>query len=246
MLFKNKPRAWKVRGGEVRKLSEAVLTSEHTLIAGTTGCGKSTLMNAIVSDLLKSRAPSEAQLVLIDPKRLELNQFRGLPHTIAYADTVDRAVDLFAWAVKEMNRRYEVAQRTGAKEYGGSHIYIIIDELHPIVMSKLRGEAWQCLSLLLTQGRASRIHIIAATQCPNRACLPNTVVPLFTTRIGMRCLSAIESRQVVGIKGCEDLPKVGQVIVQYEGYIHRVIVPMTDYAELGDLVDYWQSRRCVA
>ena len=62
----------------------------------------------------------------------------------------------------------------------------------------------------------------------------------------MRCLSAIESRQVVGIKGCEDLPKVGQVIVQYEGYIHRVIVPMTDYAELGDLVDYWQSRRCVA
>lgn len=246
MLFKKKPRAWKVRGGEVRNLSEAVLTSEHTLIAGTTGCGKSTLMNAIVSDLLKSRAPSEAQLVLIDPKRLELGQFRSLPHTIAYADTVDGAVDLFSWAVDEMNRRYEIAQRQGVREYGGSHIYIIIDELHPIVMSKKRGEAWRCLSLLLTQGRASRIHIIAETQCPNRACLPNTVVPLFTTRIGMRCLSAIESRQVVGIKGCEDLPKNGRVIVQYEGYIHNVTVPMTDYRELDDLVDYWQSNRCVA
>lgn len=243
---RKEPIAWRTLGGEVKNLTKAVLTSEHTLIAGTTGCGKSTLMNGLISDLLKYKSPADAKLLLIDPKRLELGYLRSLPHTLGYADTTDGAVNLLAWAVDEMNRRYEITQRAGARAWNGSEIFVIIDELHPLVMSKRKGEVWRLLSLLLTQGRASGIHVIAETQCPNRACLPNTVVPLFTTRIGMRCLSSIESRQVVGVRGCEDLPKHGQVIVQYEGRLHNVAVPMTDYNELDGLVGYWESDRCRA
>lgn len=243
---KEEPRAWVVRGGEVQNLTLAVLGSEHTLIAGTTGCGKSTLLNGMIADLLKSKAPSEARLILIDPKRSELQYLKDLPHTIGYADNVDKAVDLFAWAVREMDRRYRVIQEERSRVYRGSDIYIVIDEIHPMVLSRRRGEVWQLLSLLLTQGRASGIHVIACTQCPNRACLPNTINPLFTTRIGMRCVSPIESRQVIGFKGCEALPKHGRVLVVYEGALHEVRVPMTNFAELDELVDYWESDRCRA
>lgn len=230
----------------MRGLTKAVLTSEHTLIAGTTGCGKSTLMNGLIADLLKFKSPSEAKLVLIDPKRLELGYLKDLPHTVGYANTVDGAVALLEWSVREMNRRFEVTERTGARAWSGSQIYVIIDEMHPLVMSPRRGEVWKLLSLLLTQGRASGIHVIAETQCPNRACLPNTVIPLFTTRIGMRCADAIESRQVVGIKGCEDLPRHGRVIVQYEGKRTAISIPKTDFNELDMLVGYWESDRCRA
>jgi S-DNA-T family DNA segregation ATPase FtsK/SpoIIIE len=244
------PRAWRTLGGEVRNLTKAVLKSEHTLIAGTTGCGKSTLMNGLICDMLKYKSPSEAKLILIDPKRLELGYLKDLPHTIGYTNSTEGAVNLLEWAVNEMNRRYELTEKsstiTSERAWSGSQIYIIIDELHVLVMSKMRGEVWRLLSLLLTQGRASGIHVIAETQCPNRACLPNTVIPLFTTRIGMRCMSSIESRQVVGAKGCEDLPKNGLAIVQYEGKLQRVRIPMTNYNELRNLVSYWESDKCRA
>lgn len=243
---KEEPRAWVVRGGEVKKLTEAVLTSEHTLIAGTTGCGKSTLVNGLLCDLLKYKAPSEARLVLLDPKRLELGHLKDLPHTIRYEDTPSGAVAALAWVASEMNRRYEVTQRTGARAWSGSHIYVVIDELMPLVLGKDRGEFNRLMSLLLTQGRASGIHIIAATQCPNRDCLNKNIKPLFDMRIGMRCSEAIESREVIGIKGCENLPRHGEVLVKWRGELQTVRVPMTDYTELDDLISYWTSGRCVA
>lgn len=245
-MINNYSESWRIPGGDVKNLSMAVIRSEHTLIAGTTGCGKSTLMNGIISDLLKAKSPEQAQLVLIDPKRLELGYLKDLPHVIRYTDEIPGAIAALTWCVSEMDRRYKLTQAKHLRRWDGADLYIIIDELHPLVMSEQRGEAWRLLSLLLTQGRASGIHVIAETQCPNRACLPNTVVPLFTTRIGMRCLSAIESRQVVGIKGCEMLPKHGRAIVQYDGELHNIRVGLTDYDELEMLCGYWKGSRCKA
>ena len=244
-LFK-KQITWRTPEGRYYNISNEALTAEHTLIAGTTGCGKTTFVRSIMQAALVQHSPAEAQFILIDPKRFELIAYKDLPHTIGYADDVDKAVDLFAWAVKEMDRRYRVIQDERSRVYRGSDIYIVIDEIHPMVLSRRRGEVWQLLSLLLTQGRASGIHVIACTQCPNRACLPNTINPLFTTRIGMRCVSPIESRQVIGFKGCEALPKHGRVLVVYEGSLHEVRVPMTNFAELDELVEYWESDRCRA
>lgn len=246
MIEMETPSAWRTLGGEIRNLSQAVFDSEHTLIAGTTGCGKSTLENAIIGDLLKSKSPSQARLVLIDPKRLELGQYRGLPHTVKYADTVDGAIAALNWCVGEMNRRYAIAQSEGVRSWSGSHIYIMIDELVPLMVSQKRGEISNLLSLILTQGRASGFHVVACTQCPNREILNKQVKPLFDTKIGMRCAEAIESREVVGTKGCENLPRHGLVLVRWHGSLHEVSVPMTDYKEIDMLIHYWKSSACVA
>ena len=243
-IFKSKPKTmtWQVPGGRVQRLSEAVFSAEHTLIAGTTGSGKSVLLNGIVRDFLRTHAPGEGSLVLIDPKQMELSEFSYLPHCIGYADTEDGAERLLMAVQAKMAERNRYCKERRIREYPGGDIYIIIDELLPLTTGSRKATINRLLSTILTQARAARIHVIAATQLPNRASVPANIVSLFTLRIGLRMVSSIESRQTIGVKGCESLPLHGTALVLRGPVLSAVNIPMTDRREVAELVSFWERQ----
>ena len=149
---------WYVPGGQYLKLSKAVFEQPHTLIAGATGSGKSVLLNGIMRDFLRLYAPSEAELMLIDPKQLELDYLKKLPHVIGYADNEDEIMSLLLSALEIMAARCRYCKTNGLRFYPGKALYIVIDELLPLMTGAKKGEFQRVLGLLLTQARAANIH----------------------------------------------------------------------------------------
>lgn len=236
---------YRVPGGKVLRLSDAVFSSEHTLIAGATGAGKSVLLSSIMRDFLRLHAPSEAALVLLDPKGLELNDLAELPHTAGYAYTERDCLSLLRSVVELMASRNRFCREKKLRTYPGAKVFVVIDELWPLTTGENKAEFKRVLSLLLTQSRAAGIHIIACTQLPNRANL-SALASQFTLRIGLRMTSGIESRQTIGLAGCEKLPLHGTALVLQGPELSAVNIPMINYSELTDLISYWTSKRCVA
>ena len=235
-----------VPGGRYMRLSEAIFKAEHTLIAGTTGSGKSVLLSTTIRDFLRLYSPGEAELVLLDPKQMELDEYRDLPHVIGYADTELDCKRILAALVELMAERNRWCKANRTKTYPGAAVYVMIDELYPLTMGQHAREIKRLLSLLLTQSRAANIHLVACTQLPNRAAIPANIVALFTMRIGLRTMSSIESRQTIGIAGCEKLPLHGTALVANGPTLSAVNIPMIDYNELNELINYWTSKRCIA
>lgn len=233
---------WRVPGGSVRRLSQLIMETEHTLIAGTTGCGKSVLISEIIADILKTYAPSEAKLLLIDPKATELERWRQLPHVKGYADTPDGAVEILRQAVEIMDQRYRVMKRTGELKWTTGRVYIIIDELLRLMISSQVKEIKRLMTEILTLGRAAGIVVIAATQAPNRKIIPAELVCCFTTRIGMKCAFPIESRQIIGDKGCELLPKHGLVYIVSGCDLMRARVELPGAGEIDGVIKHWMQQ----
>ncbi len=237
-------KVWVTPNGDIKRLSLMVFESEHTLIAGSTGCGKSTLLHGIMRDLLIHYAPSEAKLVLIDPKMNELVDYRELPHCEAYASETEDAIEVLRGVAELMMRRYKVMGANKEKSYKGAKIFVVIDELLRLMISPRRKEVQLLLTDLLTLGRAAGIRIIAGTQVPSRKIIPAELVANFTLRIGMSCLSPIESRQIIGVKGCEELPKHGKAFVVCGSELMTARIDNTNPKEVADVVRYWQSDEC--
>lgn len=248
MLFKqknNEPRqiVWYTPAGSYSVLlHDDILRQPHILIAGTTGAGKSVLINSIIYNALYS-APSEVKFILIDPKRTELYPFRNLPHTLAYYDTPEGAVRGLSAALKTIDERMISARQQGKRAFTGAAIYIIIDELGDLAYSDKRSV--KLLSQIAMIGRAANVHILAATQCPNRRTLPAEIVANCPARIGLRCRDAIESRQIIGTTGAEDLPQYGKGIYISPERLQPALftVPYTDEAELQRLINHWESQK---
>ena len=245
--YQNVPRkVWHVPECEVQKLSQMVFDAEHTLIAGTTGCGKSTQLHGIMRDILKSYAPCEARLVLIDPKMVELKRYKDTPHCEKYVDTSNGAVEALREVEDLMYRRYAVMQSRDEDKYTGARYFVVIDELAPLMRKDNPDRKYiqPLLQNILQLGRAANVTVIACTQAPSRQVIPAELVLNFTMRIGMRCLSSIESRQIVGRAGCELLPKYMKAYVVYGCEMMIATLANTDRAEVADIISYWKSDRC--
>ena len=237
---------WHVPESEIQRLSQMVFDSEHTLIAGTTGCGKSTQLHGIMRDVLRKYAPSEAKLVLIDPKMVELKRYRDTPHCAKYVDTSAGAVEALREVEDLMYCRYEVMQSEDEDKYTGSRYFVVIDELAPLMRKDNPDRKYiqPLLQNILQLGRAANITVIACTQAPSRQVIPAELVLNFTMRIGMRCLSPIESRQIVGRAGCETLPKYVKALVVCGCDMMIATLQNISKAEVADIISYWKSDRC--
>ena len=237
-------RQWRTPSGRIYNLYADMATQTHLLIAGATGSGKSVVERGIIHTLL-FHSPARVQLILIDPKRVELVQYKGLPHVIAYAADPAERLEALQAAVNIMDQRYNAMSRQGVRAYSGPDLYVIIDELADLMTTQKKAVA-PLLQRLAQLGRAARVHLIACTQCPLRAVIPTEIACNLDARVGLRTRNAQDSRNILQQTGCEQLPRYGQGYYMTPDCCNLWAMPYVTEDETAALVEWWTSRRCVA
>lgn len=241
---------WHKPGGTYNKLSEVALVSEHTLIAGYTGCGKSTFLRSIIRAMLIKYSPAEAKMIIIDPKQTDLDRCACLPHTLIYADDLEATAEALEYAVNEMRRRHNARRASGAEVFQGSALYVIIDELNPILTDKVNKDRASfceyCIEQIVSLGRSANVHLIACTQNPNKKTIPANISDNCTCRFGLHCMTDIQSRQIILQKGCEMLPIHGETLAVIGGVLGHYKLPYVTQEDIKPLLDYWCSSASVS
>jgi S-DNA-T family DNA segregation ATPase FtsK/SpoIIIE len=233
-------RQWTTPTMQYYSLYADMLEQTHLLIAGATGSGKSVVINGIIATSLKD-SPAQVQYIFIDPKRVELAQYRPLPHCIAYASEPDSMIQALRTAMDIIESRYKAMQRQGARKYAGSHIYVVIDELADL-MTTNKKQVQPLIQRIAQVGRAANVHIIAATQCPLSAVIPTPIKVNFDSRVGLRTRSRQDSRNILGRGGCELLPSYGQGYYMTAQGIELYKIPMYDQATTSTLIQHWARQ----
>ncbi len=218
-----------------RPVATAMDKMPHLLIAGATGTGKSVGLNSMIISLLYKATPDEIKLIMIDPKRIELSVYNDIPHLIAPVVTdMKKATNALFWAVKEMERRYELLEKAGLRnlvQYNDMvrqelknqdqeetlpleilpYIVIIVDELSDLMMVASKDVEF-ALTRLAQMARAAGIHIILATQRPSADVLTGTIKANFPTRISFQVSSKIDGRIIIDQGGAENLLGNGDML----------------------------------
>lgn len=239
MLFK---KIWTTPGGEYYEHIQHMTEQNHLLIAGCSGSGKSVLINTLIHTLLL-KSPAKVKLILIDPKRVELSEYRKLPHCIGYASNSEGIISLLNNAVVEMERRYKVMERQGLRKTEETHIYIIFDEFGDL-MTTSKKQVEPLIIRLAQLGRAANIHLILATQNPSRKVITAGIKINVDAAVALRCREPLESRMIIGCKGAELLQKHGQAFYLSPDYLQPqlVSIPLTPEAEIKKRVEFWRKQ----
>jgi len=225
---------------ETYSLYEDMAKQPHLLVAGATGSGKSVVINGIIYSLI-AESPADVQLILLDPKRVELVGYADLPHTVCYASEPFQMVSALKQALNITEERYKAMQKKRLRKYDGGHVYVIIDELADL-MTTQKKEVMPLIQRLAQIGRAANVHIIAATQCPLASVIPTAIKVNFDSRVGLRTRSAQDSRNILGVTGCEKLPRYGQGYYMTADGAELYEIPMYSDEEINALVSYWTRK----
>ena len=226
-------------GGTVDRLPLDILKQPHTLIAGATGSGKSVLINSVIYTALHF-APVEKELILIDPKRVELIDYKPLPHTVNYSSKPADIIRALLQAVELMEKRYKRMQRKHLKLYPGSDVYIIVDEYADLITTQKRATV-PLICRLAQLGRAARLHLILATQRPTREIITGQIKVNIDSRVALRCPTAQDSRNIINATGAELLPRYGSGIYLTPDTLHpvKISVPFTPPKEINRIITHW-------
>lgn len=243
-LFHRQHRAWRTPGGTVYTLFEDMAAQPHLLVAGATGSGKSVVLNGIIYTMLH-QSPACVQFIFIDPKRVELVQYKELPHCVQYATEPADMVQALQHAIQITDARYQAMARQGLRKYQGAALYVVIDELADLMTTNKR-QVQPLIQRLCQIGRAANVHVLAATQCPLAAVIPTPIKVNFDSRVALRTRSAQDSRNILSRAGCELLPRYGQGYYMTPEGTYKYNIPMIDDNEIERLCSYWQSPACVA
>lgn len=197
----------------------------HLLIAGATGSGKSVCMNVFLSALLYQNAPHELKFILVDPKRVELMPYNGIPHLLTPVITEsDKALQALRWAVAEMGRRLHRFSEQGARninEYNEKQtdeanllprIVIVVDELADLMMRQFKRDTETMIVRIAQMARAVGMHLIIATQRPSVDVITGLIKANIPTRIAFRVVSSVDSRTILDGIGAEDLLGKGDML----------------------------------
>lgn len=239
-------KTYKTPDGKYYALYRDMLDQVHLLIAGATGSGKSVVINGLIATALY-HSPAAAKFVFVDLKRVELTDYRHLPHTIRYAENINEALEALSYALTLSNTRYQQMQRKRLKKYDGGHIYVIIDEFAEL-MTTAKNKVTPLIQRLCQIGRAANIHVIAATQCPLAEIIPTKIKVNFDSRLGLRTSCARDSRNIIDMSGCESLPDPviehrAQGYYKHGSNIELWNLPKVPDDEIERLISYWKWHR---
>jgi len=231
----------------------------HLLIAGATGSGKSVCLNCIITSLLYKATPDEVKLMMIDPKRVELSAYDGIPHLIAPVVTDPRqAAGALRWAVKEMERRYELLSAAGVRNVDGynrsrrkppdgdeylPYLVVIIDELADLMLVAA-GDVEDSICRLAQMARAAGIYLIIATQRPSVDVLTGLIKANVPSRLAFAVSSHVDSRTILDMGGAERLLGKGDMLFYPLGAPKpiRAQGAWISDAEVEAVTDAWRTQ----
>lgn len=239
----------------------------HLLIAGSTGAGKSVAINAMIMSILYKATPEQVRLILVDPKRLELGNYEGVPHLYTPIITEPKlAANALRNAVREMERRLKLLAEKGVRNleqynrlfddaetpslFGDSgeekpipYIVIIIDELADLMMLD-GGNVEESITRLAQMARAVGIHLVLATQRPSVDVITGLIKANFPARISFRVATKVDSRTILDANGAEALLGRGDMLYLPSGSarLHRLHAPFVTEKEIAAVVEFWRAQ----
>ena len=243
-------------------------TTPHLLIAGATGAGKSSALNSIITSLLMRSTPEQVRLILIDPKQVEMGQYARLPHLLtAPVTNPKKAANALGWAVKEMERRYDLLVEAGYRDitgYNGAYdrgdldppdvepekakkrmeyIVVVVDELNDLMMVAAR-DVEECITRIAQKARAVGIHLIVATQRPSVNVITGVIKANIPARIAFAVSSLTDSRVILDQPGAEKLVGRGDMLLLpgNSNVAQRVQGSWVDEDEVRRVVRHWQQQ----
>ncbi|MDP2860505.1 MAG: DNA translocase FtsK [bacterium] len=230
----------------------------HVLIAGATGSGKSICINSFISTILYRTSPAEVKLILVDPKRVELTAYDGIPHLLTPVIVdLEKTVSAFKWAIGEMDRRYKLFAGSGARniesynEQQGfqaiPYIVIIVDELADIMMFA-PAEVEDAICRIAQMARATGIHLVVSTQRPSVDVITGLIKANIPCRIAFNVTSMVDSRVILDTPGAEKLLGRGDMlyIPPEQSKPTRVQGAYVSEQEVKRLVDFLKERSAAA
>lgn len=230
----------------------------HLLIAGATGSGKSVCINSIITCLLLTHTPENLRLLMVDPKMVELSVYNGIPHLLSPVVTeVDRAAGVLFWAVKEMERRYQLCSKANCRDLERYNTYltkrnekplplivVVVDEMADLMMAAPE-DVEKHICRLAQMARAVGIHVIIATQRPSVDVITGLIKANFPSRIAFAVSSQIDSRVILDEPGAERLLGRGDMLFRPPdaSRLERVQGTWLNDEEISRVIRYWKGIR---
>jgi S-DNA-T family DNA segregation ATPase FtsK/SpoIIIE len=241
-------------------------TTPHLLIAGATGAGKSSCLNSILASLLMRRTPDQVRLILVDPKQVEMGQYNRLPHLLTQPVTnPKKAANALGWAVKEMERRYDLLSASGYRDVTGynaafdrgeiappsegeeaerlPYIVVVVDELNDLMMVAAR-DVEEAITRVAQKARAVGIHLIVATQRPSVNVITGVIKANIPARIAFAVSSLTDSRVILDQPGAEKLVGKGDMLMLpgNSSVLSRVQGSFISEEEVRAIVGHWREQ----
>jgi DNA segregation ATPase FtsK/SpoIIIE, S-DNA-T family len=249
-----------------RIVTADLATMPHVLIAGSTGSGKSVAINAMIMSVLYKATPQQVRLILVDPKRVELGMYEGIPHLFTPIITEPKlAANALRNAVREMERRLKLLASRSVRnidqynklfdnqtpslfedaeaEQPLAHIIIIIDELADLMMLD-KANVEEAITRLAQMARAVGIHLVLATQRPSVDVITGLIKANVPTRISFRLATKVDSRTILDSNGAEALLGRGDMLFLPPGTsrLQRLHAPFVTEKEISDVVAFWKNQ----
>jgi S-DNA-T family DNA segregation ATPase FtsK/SpoIIIE len=225
----------------------------HLLVAGATNSGKSVCLNAIIVSLLYQNNPEDLRFVMVDPKRVELPTYNGIPHLLTPVITdVNKTINALKWCLNEMDRRYDVLNKSGKKNIQSynavskdklPYIVFIIDELADFMMTA--GKDMEAAIIRLAQmSRAIGIHLILATQRPSVDVITGLIKANIPSRIAFSVASLVDSKTILDSSGAEKLLGQGDMLFSTAEFSKpkRIQGAYLSDSEINDVVNYIKEK----